>query len=453
VAGAPDADLLRRRLLTGGAWALGGKFFAGVNLLAANYLLARLLSPAQLGSYFLVFNGVVIAAVVAQLGMGQTVVRLVAQAMGTGREADVPGTLNRAAAFTLFGSTVIAAAVGLALVLGSADAPAALVRVASLGVIWVAMVALQGLVAETFRGLHNLRGTVLYGGITAGVLSPMLATAAYTVLWLGPGHSDLRTVVALGVAAGGLALAAAGGSLRRRLRELAVAGRKPGPRGLFRTAWPVWIAQVSGALMLYADVWVLGLFRLPQEVAVYGGAVRLATLVVLPFVIINAATAPIIAELYTQGHRARLQRVLQGLAAIAMVPAAAVALVFTFGGGEVMALVFGDYYRAGAVALSVLSIGQLVNVASGPCALTLMMTGHQHAMMRMILVTGVLILTASVWAAIHYGVLGVAVAVAGGMAVQNVGLWLIARRVVGIWTHAAPAQAWGALVRLWMLIR
>lgn len=448
-----DPSVVTRRLLSGGAWALGGKLFVGINVLAANFVLARLLSPADLGAYFLIFNGVVLGAVVAQLGMGQTVVRLVAQAMATGRDQVVPRVVNQALRVVLVGAAVVAGAAGLVILIAPAAIPAGVAHAAGLAAMWVVIVTLQGLVAETFRGLHDLRGTVLFSGITAGVLSPLIATVVYTVLWLGFGRSDLRTVAAVAVVAGGFALAVGSRSLYRRLGQIGPALREDESPGLLRLAWPLWVAQIAGALTAYADVWVLGLFRPVQEVAVYGAAVRLATLVVLPFVVINAASAPIIAELYAQERRGQLQRLLQGLTAISMVPAALIALAYALGGGMAMGAVFGGYYRHGAMVLAVLGIGQLVNVGSGPCALTLMMTGHQRVMMRSVLVTSALILCASAWAAFEYGVFGVAVAVAAGMGIQNAVLWWVTGRATGIWTHAAPTRVGEALTRLWSTIR
>jgi len=46
-------------------------------------LLARLLTPDEMGAYFLTFSLVSVSALVAQLGMGQTVVRLVVGAMAS----------------------------------------------------------------------------------------------------------------------------------------------------------------------------------------------------------------------------------------------------------------------------------------------------------------------------------------------------------------------------------
>ena len=44
---------LRRHLLSGGGWALGGQIIATLTGLAVNVLLVRLLTPKEMGAYFL----------------------------------------------------------------------------------------------------------------------------------------------------------------------------------------------------------------------------------------------------------------------------------------------------------------------------------------------------------------------------------------------------------------
>ena len=49
---AASMQLLRRRLLSGGAWAFGGRILIALTGLISSALLARLLTPSALGTYF-----------------------------------------------------------------------------------------------------------------------------------------------------------------------------------------------------------------------------------------------------------------------------------------------------------------------------------------------------------------------------------------------------------------
>src|SRR3712207_2962452 len=73
---------LRRRLLSGGAWAFGGKLLVALAGLISSALLARLLTPQALGTYFLAFSILNVGTSLGALGLTGTVVRLVAQSMG-----------------------------------------------------------------------------------------------------------------------------------------------------------------------------------------------------------------------------------------------------------------------------------------------------------------------------------------------------------------------------------
>src|ERR687898_1002959 len=80
-----NASTLRRRLVSGSAWASGGRIGGAMLGIVTNGLLARLLSPQELGAYFLALSIVSLGAVLGSMGLPKTVVRLVAENMGLGR--------------------------------------------------------------------------------------------------------------------------------------------------------------------------------------------------------------------------------------------------------------------------------------------------------------------------------------------------------------------------------
>ena len=102
---------LRRRLLSGSTWALGGKIAAAVIGLVTNGLLARLLGTTQeFGAYLLAFTIVSVGAVFGSLGLPKTVLRFVAESMTLGQ----PGRARRAI-YTALGLGVLGA-LGISLV-------------------------------------------------------------------------------------------------------------------------------------------------------------------------------------------------------------------------------------------------------------------------------------------------------------------------------------------------
>jgi O-antigen/teichoic acid export membrane protein len=67
-------SFLRRRLLSGSAWASGGRIGGAMVGIVTTMLLERMLSPAEFGAYFLALSIVSLGVVVGAMGLPKTVV-------------------------------------------------------------------------------------------------------------------------------------------------------------------------------------------------------------------------------------------------------------------------------------------------------------------------------------------------------------------------------------------
>ena len=200
-------------------------------------------------------------------------------------------------------------------------------------------------------------------------------------------------------------------------------------------AWPMWVSGSALLLLSQADILVLGIFRPAAEVAIYGAASTLVALVAMSLVIVNAVIPPIIAELYSQNKRAELEKLLRTTASVAGIPTLGVLVLFIFQGDHLLALVYGEYYAEGGLILTILSVGQLVNVFTGSCGITLTMTGNQTTMMMITLVIGAFTVALALALGSQYGAIGVAVAAASGWTLQNIAMLVGAKIKTGMWTH------------------
>ena len=156
---AASMQLLKRRLLSGGAWAFGGRILVALAGLISSALLARLLTPQALGTYFLAYSILNVGTSLGALGLTGTVVRLVAEGMGL----NLFGRVRRVISVVLGVGTLGALGVGLAYLLFGDDlakivfnAPA-LAAITGLVAGWIMVGTLQGLLGETFRGFHDIR--------------------------------------------------------------------------------------------------------------------------------------------------------------------------------------------------------------------------------------------------------------------------------------------------------
>ena len=75
------------RLLRGGIIAVLGRSAVAIGVVLLNALVARLLTPAETGLFFLALSMVTVAAVIADFGFGKTLLRIIPDAVATGEEA------------------------------------------------------------------------------------------------------------------------------------------------------------------------------------------------------------------------------------------------------------------------------------------------------------------------------------------------------------------------------
>lgn len=438
-------------LVGGGIWALGGKCVGGVLGLVITATLARLMPPAELGVYLLAFSFVSIVATLARLGLEQVGLRLVAESLGRGDSATAAAVAWRALAL------VAAAAVAVGLLAGALLGPwlargafgsAALAEAMPAAGAWLACFAIQLTLAELFRGCRDIRLASLFGGtVFGGALSTMLLAAAVGGAWaLGLALSArealwVSAAVTAATAALGLALLA-----RRLPPRRSPATRGPGWGALARLGLPLLVSQLGVLVMVQADIWILGLFRPEDEVALYGAAARLVRFLAL-LAIVNDVTAPEIARLNVHGQRERLETLLQTTATLAALPCLAALAVVALAPGEILALLFGPFYRDSAPVLVILAMGVATVAFVGSAPYVLMMTGHGAVRMGVSLGGTAAMLAGGFLLTPAFGPTGLAVAVAGALALQQVAAWLCVRRYCGVWTHADPVKALGQLRR------
>jgi hypothetical protein len=129
----------------------------------------------------------------------------------------------------------------------------------------------------------------------------------------------------------------------------------------------------------------------------------------VPNVILSAVMPPLVAELYAQGRRPELERVLRATATAAALPSLAVTAVLAAAGGPLLGIVYGGFYRQGALVLALLSLGQLATVWFGSCGIALVMSGQHQLMLALCTATGVLTIAAELALVGPAGIVGVAV--------------------------------------------
>jgi O-antigen/teichoic acid export membrane protein len=424
---------LKAHLLSGSAWSFGGKLMSAFMGITTNVLIARLLTPEEMGIYFLIFSFVSVATVLAQLGLNQAVVRLVAESLAINDLGRVRATINIAFRYAILVATIVAvilitnAQKIVEISIFNSSISSVILRLAA---IWIVVLTVQNLQAETFRGFHKIHLATLFGGLISSILPTVLLIS----IWLNHNTIQLAQILSIYIASGIASIILAGSILLRNMSKLKGQSYLNDFK-VIKISLPFLINNLVFLFLTQANIWIINIYFSSKEVAIYGSVARLVSFVIQPLLIINAVVPPLIADLYTQGKKSELERTLRITATVAGIPALSVLFIFIFFGDTILKLLYGSFYHAGSTTLVMLSIGQIINAWAGSCGLTLMMTGHQVLMMQITLVSGGITVMLSLSLVGYYGIVGVATAAAVGLIIQNICMWLGAKLTTGMWTH------------------
>jgi O-antigen/teichoic acid export membrane protein len=289
--------------------------------------------------------------------------------------------------------------------------------------------------AECLRGLHEYRLASLLSTALPNVLTAMLLGmfVAYAI------SASLELVLGVAVAAVVAAAVYALILIRGRLVPLgtsvsATAGE------LLRIGLPLLVTALAIFVTTQMDLWIVGAVCGKSDVALYGASARLVALVMMPMLIGNTVLQPLVAELHGRAETHRIEALVRTTAAISGLVAVPVLLLMLVAAKPILGLVYGDYYRDGAMVLTLLCTGQAINVLAGPGAIVLMMTGGQREVMVVSLVCGLVLTVGGVLAAEPYGIVGVAAVAAITSAFHGLLCLMTVRRRNGIRVYASPAE-------------
>jgi len=421
---------IKRKLVRGSAWVLVGRVVAASSGLGINILLARLLTAEELGQYFVLITLTMLAVMVASMGLPKSIIRLVASDMTVHKGKETRSILMKSSALLVFLSALISLLLAVTgdVLLGffiEETLPALLIILLAIGVFQKAII---GFIAETFRAFHAIGIATFLGGVFQSLLFLMVLF----VLWFFIGEKvGIEDVYLLEIGAGFSALLGALWFFRKKMRTLPdTMGENIGYTYIFQSSMPMLGIAILSFITLQADILIASAFCSAEDVAAYGLVVRTVVLISLPLTIINGVLPPMISELYAQGDKIKLEKILRSTATLIAVPSIIFLIVLIFFASNILSMLYGEGYAGAAMLLVILCVGQIINVLSGSCALTLIHTGNQGKVLTTMSITGGVSFILIVMLASIYGVVGVAVAVATGVAIRNMMLvWSTSRHL------------------------
>ncbi|MCR9518293.1 oligosaccharide flippase family protein [Vibrio alginolyticus] len=196
------------------------------------------------------------------------------------------------------------------------------------------------------------------------------------------------------------------------------------------SAKQVWVGSIFTNVLQWGSLVIAGFFISTAELGLLAAAQRTSLLIGFVLITINFVVAPVFASLYKERQMRKLQN-LSRLACRANVGLAIVPVIICTLFPEFVMQLFGGEFLAAAPLLVVLSLGQLVNVATGSVGFLLLMSGHERTMKYITISSGMVSICLLVTLCQMFGVIGAAWAMAIGIAIQNLAALYFVKRYLG----------------------
>lgn len=415
------SDDLRSWLLRGSFVTLLGRISFGAFAILQNAVLAHLLDGSDLGAYLLTQTVILPAMLFALWGNDLLAIAWI----GAGRpfRTVVKGGASVVLALSLL--------LGVALAYGVFGI-SALSTTWALVASWhwwlvplVGLSAVQVYLAALCRSVREIgRATLLNGVLSSGLL-------LFVSAGLYKSGARLTAADVILLQTGSLAVAVVWGllHLQRHLQQAPTAL----PERWQDIWWEIWgsggalmLTQVLAFVVTQSDIWIVSSFAEPDAVAGYALAARLAQLVSLPHLVLNGILPPLMASWFASQQVDRLNQVIGVAVQAALGIAISLALFYAVAGRPILQILFHGY-GAWFDVLMILTLGNIANVATGPCSQMLIMAGRGRTLLWITALTSTACCGLGTMAGIWFGPRGTAVVFAVGLTVQGI--------VAAHWTH------------------
>ena len=431
-----DSEKIKNKLMTGGFWAFIGKFSTSFMSLAINAILARYLSPGDLGVYFIAFNLAMISAYFGVLGLEQTTLKYVADNMGKKAYANVIYMVKFAFLSSLIGAVIVGAFYyfGAHFILKDAFQSIGLYSIILPLIGWITAHIFQILLGETFRGFQDIRSASLFGGVisTFIFLAAFFISSSYMQV-----EMTLSVVLTLWI--GSIMFSSAIGLFVLLKKLYAINKMKVDhdkralqSRIILSTSIPFLVVGVSIAFHYQIDLWIVQYIGNQEDVALYGVAAKLTTIIGIPLMIVNAVVTPMISEHFAQGKLKDIESMLRFTGTLSTIAAGGCVLLFILFGGPILSILFGSFYGNAALLLILLSLRQMVVVWNGVCSTIMAMAGQEKFFMKFIIISTVISAFVALGLGYFWGINGVAIGFLLVNVFSQIYLWYRLKKALNI---------------------
>lgn len=355
---------------------------AGVGLtFSAHMLWARFMGIESYGIYILALAWMNVLLLASRFGFDVSSVRFVAVYSSRGDWGLLRGFLRFSRRLVLSGGVLAAFLLALGVWLFGLNVSAEMLHTFWLASVILPFFALFQISEASLRGLKR----VVLSLIPSAILHPLVLIISLLVTILVFGGSPRGTnVMGLYLLATIIAL---GTLIYFFSRSLPQQVRRADPVAL-RREW--FLASCSMMLVTsffmvlnQTNIIMIGLLKGAAEVGLFGAAIRIANLLQLTVVSVNAALAPYAADLFAKGELERLRRTVK-ISVRTVFVANLLASVLIMAAGKWILGFLGSEFVSAYKVLLILLLGQLLYAAVFPAGMLLNMTGYERDSARVL---------------------------------------------------------------------
>ncbi|MFH0237821.1 oligosaccharide flippase family protein [Vibrio alginolyticus] len=377
------------------------------------------------GQFFFLFNLVSLLAIVSQLGFDVSLVRYNAIAFNNKEKLEqsqnYKTALYRSMAFCLLAIGVLLAAFNLfPEQLNQTQSPMYAITLCLLCIPFLVLAQTNSRVLQACRKVVSSLFALQLG------VSMLMVIFVFALDYIGQQNINNLMTTLLLASIGVAVISSANWLGSDQYQTSAFVPNKK----MVASAKQVWVGSIFTNVLQWGSLVITGFFISTAEIGLLAAAQRTSLLIGFVLITINFVVAPMFASLYKERQMLKLQN-LSRLACRANVGLAIVPVVICTLFPEFVMQFFGEEFLAAAPLLVVLSLGQLVNVATGSVGFLLLMSGHERTMKYITISSGTVSICLLVTLCQMFGVIGAAWAMAIGMAIQNLAALYFVKRYLG----------------------
>lgn len=430
MAGAGLGPVLVRSVAGSSAVQIAGMavtFLVGVQL-------ARGLGVAGYGIYGIAMAVISLASIPGEFGLPKLVTREVAAASARDDLPTLFGVLRWSDKACYLISALVAGvtALGAFLFVGESTSPMAE------AILWgapvIPLLALAKIRGAALQGLHF----IVRGQVAVAFARPLLLSVLLFLLFWFVSDAGPAEVMALNSLTAAAALILSHWWLKSRLPRPAPARIAQHGKKWRASSVPMALGEGVMVINVQLGILLLGLLAGSTEVGLFRIAISILAVVGLPILLVNAVVSPVMARLFAEEDRRRLQQLCSSSAQAMAAAILGMTVLLAVWGADLLALLFGEEFVPALPALLLMCGGVIFSAAFGPNATLLNMTGHERRVTRAMSI-GLAVNLALVLALVpEWGTLGAAIGMVGSLLVWNLLAWNDARRLLGINTSLIP---------------